>query len=208
MVQKNQVKARGRPKSYDRSTAIRAMRDLFWEKGYAATTLDDLSHVTQMNRPSLYNAFGDKAQIFKVILDDYVSEIRPLYEAAFKSGGSLFETLTAVYETAYEIYLVHDKGLGCFLIGAALTDSMRDPEIAHLILDRIHAIDRGFVWLMKSAQEKGQLPSGVDPGAMAMLASSIHNAISVRVRAGENLQDLRAYVNSMVKLLVSQPRLS
>ncbi len=204
MVQKEAEKTRGRPKAYDRDTALKAMREVFWAKGYAATSLDDLSAATQMNRPSLYNAFGEKAQVFKAVLDDYIDEIKPLYEKAFKTPGTLKEALTAVYDTALDIYRVHTRGLGCFMIGAALTDSVRDDEVAAMVLARLYEMDKGFGWLMKCAQARGELRPGAEPRALAMLASSVHNTISVRMRAGEKLEALQAYIASMIDLICLQ----
>lgn len=198
MVQNSSGKPRGRPRAYDSAAALKAMRHLFWEKGYAATSLDDLSLATGMNRPSLYNAFGDKAQAFKAVMDDYVGEIRPLYEQAFRTDGTLKQALTAVYDTAMEIYHDHTRGLGCFMLGAALTDTVRDEEIAALVRERLHEMDRGFDWLMKRAAERGELRPGADVKATALLAASVHNSISVRMRAGEDRSALRAYVASMI----------
>jgi AcrR family transcriptional regulator len=174
------------------------MRHLFWEKGYAATSLDDLCAATGMNRPSLYNAFGDKGQLFKAVMDDYVSEIRPLYERAFRTDGTLKQALTAVYDTAMEIYHDHTRGLGCFMLGAALTDTVRDEEIAALVRERLLEMDRGFDWLMKKAAERGELRTGADAKAMARLAASVHTSISVRMRAGEDQAIMRTYVDGMV----------
>lgn len=177
------------------------MREVFWQKGYAATSLDDLTAITGMNRPSLYNAFGEKAQVFKAVLDEYVDETRPRYERAFTTPG-LRSALTAVYETAFDIYKELDpKGLGCFMIGAALTDSVRDPEVADMILTRLHEMDRGFGWLLKRAEADGELRQGVDRKALTMLASSTHSTLSVRMRAGEPHDQLRKFVGQMIDII-------
>ena len=59
---------RGRPRAYDPDAALKAARDVFWVKGYAATSLDDIAEATGMNRPSLYAAFGDKEAIYLAAL--------------------------------------------------------------------------------------------------------------------------------------------
>jgi AcrR family transcriptional regulator len=178
------------------------MRDVFWTRGYAATSLDDLCAAAKVNRPSLYNAFGDKAEVFKAVLDTYVAEVRPRYEAAFRAEGTLRTVLRGVYDAALEIYDTADvRGLGCFMIGAALTDSVRDPEVGDAILAQIHQMDRGFLWLMKKAAAEGALRPGSDPPAMAMLASSVHSMISVRMRAGEGREPLNAYIDTMIGVI-------
>lgn len=204
MVQKDVVavtKTRGRPRAFNPVKALHAMREVFWHKGYAATSLDDLCAAAGMNRPSLYNAFKEKAEVFKAVLDDYVAEVKPLYEKAFLAPVRYKEALLLVYETAFNIYLVHTKGLGCFMIGAALTDSTRDADVAAMILEQLRKMDRGFLKLAQAAERRGELRAGVTPEQAAILCASIHNAISVRMRAGETVDDLRCYVKQAINII-------
>ncbi len=203
MVQKEQTKPRGRPRQFDRTTALYAMREAFWNKGYAATSLDDLCAAAGLNRPSLYNAFGDKAQVFLAVLESYVAEVRPRYEAAFRAPGPLRQVIKGIFRTAAEIYRVMDRdgGRGCLMIGAALTDATRDPQVGAAILTQLQDMEKGFCWLLSKAKAEGQLPAHADPKTLAKLASSVHTALSVRMRAGEPPENLRGYVEAMIDII-------
>ena len=203
MVQKEQVKPRGRPRAFDRVTALNAMRDVFWNKGYAATSLDDLCAAAGLNRPSLYNAFGDKAQVFLSVLDAYVAEVRPQYEAAFRADGPIRDVLMGVFRAAAKIYRTIDDrdGRGCLMIGSALTDATRDPQVGDAILEQLHDMEKGFHWVLKRAQARGELPASADPQKLARLLSSVHTALSVRMRAGESSEAMREHVETMIDLV-------
>ncbi len=204
MVQKTEsgVKARGRPKAYDRSTALKSMRDLFWDQGYAATSLDALAAATTMNRPSLYNAFGDKAGAFKAVLDDYIDDVRRRYRPAFVAPVPLREALHRIYETAIEIYSTETgPGRGCFMVGAALTDSLRDPDVAARLRDAFHEMDRAFLRRLQIAQDRGDLSPNANLEALAMVASATHSALSVRMRSGESLDDVRRFFNHAIGVI-------
>lgn len=179
------------------------MREVFWNKGYAATSLDDLCAAAALNRPSLYNAFGDKAQVFLAVLESYVAEVRPRYEAAFRAQGSLRQVIKGIFRTAAEIYRVMDRdgGRGCLMIGAALTDATRDAKVGAAILTQLQDMEKGFCWLLSKARAEGELPPHADPKALAKLASSVHTALSVRMRAGEPPESLRAYVEAMIDII-------
>ena len=178
------------------------MRDLFWEQGFAATSLDELSGATAMNRPSLYNAFGDKEGAFRAVLDDYVDQVRVLYVEAFTADVPLREGLRRVYETAIRIYNREDGiGRGCFMVGAALTDSLRDRAIAARILEALHEMDKAFRWRIKVAQERGELSQNADTQALGMIASATHQALSVRMRAGESEANLRRLVEQTIGVI-------
>jgi TetR/AcrR family transcriptional regulator, copper-responsive repressor len=196
-------KLRGRPKAYDRDAALKAMRQVFWAKGFSATSLDDMSAATGMNRPSLYAAFGDKTEAFRAVLKDYIDDARPLYMEAFRATAPLRESLMKVYETSIAIY--HNpqaQGMGCFMIGAALTDVKRDAQVGEMILGALKDMEVGFIRRFEKARDAGELPADADIKALARIASSGHNTISVRMRAGESIDDIRQYLTQMVDVIV------
>ena len=62
-----------RPRTFDESDVVAAARDEFWSRGYAATSVDDLTAATGLGKGSLYGAFGDKHSLYLRALDDYIS---------------------------------------------------------------------------------------------------------------------------------------
>src|SRR5260370_31197386 len=69
-------KRRGRPRAYQPEVALGKALDLFRKDGFAATSLDDLSAATGMNRPSLYGAFGDKRELYIKSYERYRADTR------------------------------------------------------------------------------------------------------------------------------------
>ncbi len=69
-------KRRGRPRAYQPEIALGKALDLFRKDGFAATSLDDLSAATGMNRPSLYGAFGDKRELYIKSYQRYRADAR------------------------------------------------------------------------------------------------------------------------------------
>src|SRR3954470_12000138 len=70
------AKRRGRPRAYEPEVALARALDVFWKDGFAATSLDDLSAATGMNRPSLYGAFGDKRELYIKSYESYRDRAR------------------------------------------------------------------------------------------------------------------------------------
>lgn len=60
-----------RPRSFDTDEVLNAAMEVFWRTGYTATSLDDITAVTGVNKPSLYAAFGDKSSLFQHVLKRY-----------------------------------------------------------------------------------------------------------------------------------------
>ncbi|NUO43602.1 MAG: helix-turn-helix transcriptional regulator, partial [Streptomyces sp.] len=69
--QVKQAKPRGRPRSFDRATALEKAILAFWEHGYEATSVSDLTRVMGIGAPSLYAAFGDKRALFEEVVLEY-----------------------------------------------------------------------------------------------------------------------------------------
>src|SRR3981189_3871404 len=78
-------KRRGRPRAYEPEVALARALDVFWKDGFAATSLDDLSAATGMNRPSLYGAFGDKRELYIKSYARYRADARAVITNIFSA---------------------------------------------------------------------------------------------------------------------------
>src|SRR6187549_1936690 len=87
---------RGRPPSYDRDVALRAILDVFWDRGFSAASLDDIGAAAAMNRPSLYGAFGDKRDMYLAALRMFSMESGREMQMALEAR-TLREALEAFY---------------------------------------------------------------------------------------------------------------
>jgi len=150
MVQKSEAKPagakpagakRGRPRAYDPQTALARAREAFWDSGFAATSLDELSAATGMNRPSLYGAFGDKRALYGQALDGYQSASRAAMRRALDPSRSLAEGLNAVCAEALSLYYSAAPARGCFMIGTALTEAVRDAELRSALSDGLQGFE-------------------------------------------------------------------
>src|SRR5215469_18980287 len=133
-----QPKRRGRPRSYEPGVALGKALDLFRTQGFAATSLDDLTEATGMNRPSLYGAFGDKRALYRKAFDLYRARTREALAEPLGGADPLPVALRKVYDTAISIYLSGDSGQrGCFIIGTAVAQAVTDRETRAALADTL-----------------------------------------------------------------------
>ena len=118
--------------------ALARALDVFWKEGFAATSLDDLSAATGMNRPSLYGAFGDKREL-------YIKSYERYRDArASRDGRNVSRTTcrcgrccSASMRIALDMYLSGEDGpRGCFTVMTATSEAVFDPEIRAMVLSR------------------------------------------------------------------------
>lgn len=207
MVQKETAPAsrpRGRPRGYDPAAALGKARDAFWRNGFSATSLDDLSAATGLNRPSLYGAFGDKKALYMATLQRSRTEMLGGLERGLAQPGSLRDVLKAVYSGASAIYRSGGEAQrGCFLIGTAVTESVADPDVRNLLDQVFGELDAGFAARM--AASPGELAPGADPLAMGRLATAILHTLAVRARTGADEASLKTIYETGVDLICPRP---
>jgi AcrR family transcriptional regulator len=206
MVQ-NSTKRRGRPPAYVPEVALARATKAFWETGYAATSLDDLALATGMNRPSLYGAFGDKHALYLKALAAYWDAGRTGLADALAPERPLREGLRRVYALALDLYFPADgQPRGCFLIGTATTEAMRDADVRTTLGEALREIDAAFEARLRLAQERGELAAGSDPRILAQLASATLHTLALRSRAGASRAELEALADGAVALICGPPR--
>jgi len=196
-------KRRGRPRAYQPDIALGKVLDLFRRDGFAATSLDDLSAATGMNRPSLYGAFGDKRELYIKSYQRYRDDARAAMIDIFRNEAPLRERLARIYTIALDIYLSGESGpRGCFTVMTAASEGVSDPEIRAMVVEGLVELDKAFATCFRLAKEKGELPDSADATALAQLASATIHTIAIRARARVPRGELEAIVNGAIDVMV------
>lgn len=145
-----------RPRNFDEERVIAGAMEVFWERGFAGTSLDALEEATGLNRSSLYNSFGDKLQLFVGVLDAYHdgpcrSMEAPLRERAGADG------LRGYLEVLRAFVVAPGSERGCMMVNTALEDVV-DPDITR----RVRAHFTGLRGQLRRAFEDGLADGTID----------------------------------------------
>jgi TetR/AcrR family transcriptional regulator, copper-responsive repressor len=200
-------KRRGRPRAYQPEIALSKALDLFRKDGFAATSLDDLSAATGMNRPSLYGAFGDKRDLYIKTYQHHRATAHAVMIDILKDEQPIQQRLERIYAAALDIYLSGEAGpRGCFTVMTVASEAISDPEIRAMVLDAFSEIDKAFTTCFRIAREKGELSSSADPVVLGQLASATIHHVAIRARAGVPRKALEAVVNGAIELMLGSAR--
>ncbi len=196
-------KRRGRPRAYQPDVALEKALALFRKGGFAATSLDDLSAATGMNRPSLYGAFGDKRELYIKSYQRYRDDARAAMADIFRQPLPIRKRLEQIYAAALDIYLSGDEGpKGCFTVLTAASDAVHDPAIRAMVVEALSELDKAFAICFRLAKENGELPDSADPVALAQLASATIHTVAIRARAHVPRKELEAIVDSALGVML------
>ena len=214
MVQKNksaspqpqiaapEPKRRGRPRAYQPDVALGKALDLFRKDGFAATSLDDLSTATGMNRPSLYGAFGDKRALYIKSYQRYRDDARAAMIGIFRDEMPIRQRLQKIYAVALDIYLSGESPRGCFTVMTAASEAVADPDVRAMVLEGFAELDKAFAACFRLAKEKGELVGSADTTVLSQLASATIHSIAIRARAGVPRKELEAIVKGAIDVMV------
>jgi TetR/AcrR family transcriptional regulator, copper-responsive repressor len=183
-VSKAVQRRRGRPRAFEPETALIQAMDVFWKDGFAATSLDDVSAATGLNRPSLYGAFGDKRALYLQAYGQYRKQMNESFAPLFAARKPLRVKLRRVLAAALDLYLSGENGpRGCFTVLSAASDTIADPELHALVGEAIDNTDRTFGRMFADARAAGELPASADPRRLARMATATLHTLSIRARA-------------------------
>jgi AcrR family transcriptional regulator len=194
------ARPRGRPRTFDESQVLEAARDTFWKNGYAATSLDELSAATGLNRPSLYAAFGDKHSLYLRTLADNrewsVDGIRQHLAGDSPLRDALFNFLMDAADST----LAGESGArGCFVVCTAVTEALRDGDTRAIAAGYVEDVDR--VFQERFERSVAELNTGVDPASASKVAAAMLQTLAIRARTGSNREQLSDIARAAVTVI-------
>lgn len=196
-----------RPREFDEAEVVKASRDLFWDQGYAATSIDDLSTATGLGRGSFYKAFGDKHSMFLRSLESYCAEAFDGIRAELRNPDvSAYDRLVAhVRGSAAGVASDTDRR-GCLLAKSAAELSSTDPVVAKLVKRTLDGWLRELTATISSAQADGDIPPGTDAKSMASLLLAVLRGMEALRKGGASPTTIKLAAEQAVALLaVSAP---
>lgn len=186
----NTSTTRGRPRSFDRDTALdRAIR-LFWARGYEATSVRDLSEELGIGTPSLYHAFGDKRALFTEAVGVYDRQYGEFIEVAITEEPTAADAIGRILTEAPGRYTRTGLPPGCLVVSG--DDGSTDPTVRES-LRRLRA--RKSLLLQERITTDiaaGRLPASVDADALAGFVMTILSGLAQHARDGESPSRLAA----------------
>lgn len=192
-------KPRGRPRSFDENKVLGEILNLFWIKGFNATSLDDIAEATGLTRPSLYAAFGNKEAMYLRVLEIFRARMEQDLAPALILETDRKSALAAFYKAALDNYFVAGgPPLGCMVYTTAVTESVTHPEIRSSLSAFLAQLDAGLVRFFSG--RKGSIGKG-RAEALAKLASSVLISLGIRARSGASRAELDELAESSAALI-------
>jgi AcrR family transcriptional regulator len=182
--------ARGRPRCFDVEQALDRSMDLFWQKGFQNTSLDEIAEAVGVKKPSLYAAFGDKEMLFRKVVQRYSGKFSEPIQALDRYDD-IRDAVSAFIDLGIAAGCGSGNPRGCLLASAFADSALLPPSLAAEITDLVGQADRAVAQRLKKAVRTRQLPTDFDVRGAAKFLICLMHGIALRVRAGESRGDLQ-----------------
>ncbi len=183
---------RGRPRAFDRETALRRAMQVFWAKTYDGTSMTDLTEAMGIASPSLYAAFGGKEALFCEAVRLYAAENGADIWNGLKEAPTIVEAVERFLMASAGVYASPGRPPGCLIVLGAQHETSQDNPAHRELADRRRRNHQTVLERFRRAIEEGELAPDFDAeGAAAFLIASQHG-LSVLARDGANAAILKA----------------
>ncbi|MCM2680252.1 TetR/AcrR family transcriptional regulator [Echinimonas agarilytica] len=150
-----------RTKSFDPEEKLADAMNLFWRKGFNATSLEDLERELKLKRFSIYNAFGDKLQLYRDALQLYISTVfEPAIKGLSETGG--LDSIQGFFEGCLDFYATQPQRLGCFICNSSIELGFSDDKVSRLTADAHEQLQKAFFNALMIEKQRGGLSDAVD----------------------------------------------
>ena len=193
---------RGRPKAFDRDAVLEKALELFWEKGYAATGIGELTAHMGIGRQSLYDTFGDKQALYLEALALYKEKRLAQAREIFEAPGSPMGNLRAFFVVWREEALCGTGG--CMMVNTSTELGPVDDAAARIVeraMGRLETLTRD---LLERARDAGELTPRASPRALARLIMTLANGMAAQSRLGLGEEEIDDVLGAIGALITSQ----
>jgi len=193
-----------RPREFDADTALDRAMEVFWSKGYGATSLDDLCEVTGLSRSSLYATFGSKRNLLLRSVDRYVAQRTPSIAAVLSQPLPICDAFAALARQFIDQIISGPGRRGCFLGNSAAELPRSDRAALARVRQGLQSTEATFRDALARAKARGELSSGADVDALARFLTAGFQGLRLVGKVNPNRAVLEDIATTMLRCLVPQ----
>lgn len=189
-TRKSTTRGKGRPRTFDRDVALARALSVFWQRGYEPASITELCAAMEINPPSLYAAFGNKAKLFMEAARHYKDVYWHAAWTRLAAHPDIRDGMAGFFREAASILTSQDVPCGCLIILAATNVSAEGQAVNDALKElRQEGLD-SFLARIERAIGDDQLPADTDATVLAAAFNTMLEGMSLRARDGASRSEL------------------
>ena len=191
----------GRRKAFDPDTALERAMEVFWLKGFQATSVSDLLEAMAINRFSMYQTFGGKEALFLAALELYRRRWSAMIGEHLTRPGRARAVLADLLRQMGQQVVGDRLGRGCLIANSAAESRWLNPGAAALVRCSVASLEDAFARMLERAAAEGDLDASKDPRAHARFLIAAMNGIRDVAKLDRDPKRIHALVESLLATL-------
>lgn len=190
----------GPNKQFDQAEALVKALQVFWDKGYEATSMQDLVNAMGINRASMYQTYGNKSALFNASLDHYIEQTVQHFNTLKDQPGSPLDNLKQLFINLITQSL-EGRLHGCLINNTAIELGPHDPQVAAKVRDVWQRFEAVFSQQITRAMEQQEIRSAFSSDSLGQLLNVQLQGLIVKTKANTPKQDLYDNVELLFQLI-------
>ena len=190
----------GRPKQFDEEVVLKKAGELFWTKGYEATSTEDLLEVMGIGKGSFYLHFKKgKRELYEKTLQYFAADSLTKLKDQLKNSDDKIEVVKSRFFVRLEDKSFREKG--CYVGNTLVEMASLDSDMQKKAAQHLKKLETLFYEVIKEAQEEGHLKTKEDPAYIAKHLINLWNGMNVTRRMGGDEVVLKTVIEKNLEIL-------
>lgn len=173
--------------------------ETFWRKGYAGTSLSDLTATMEIERTSLYAAFGSKEGLFREAVARYVASDGAEIWGAVEKAATAYDAIEGYLMATARLFSRKHKPTGCLIVLSGLYEDDASATVREEIAAQRKANQSGLVQRLKVGVADGEISAVADLAAIARFYITVQQGMSIQARDGANQKALESIARTALE---------
>jgi TetR/AcrR family transcriptional repressor of nem operon len=184
-----------RKKEFDEDELLEKAVNLFWKKGYHATSAQDLVDGLGINRSSLYNTYTDKRTLFTKSLKMYQQQRTGVMISTLQQSHNIAETIKQIFNNIIDEDMADTMKKGCFMVNTAVELSGQDQEINDIVTANNQSVEDALTAAIEKGRQSGLVLNPEPSRAIAQFIFATISALRITSRSGAGRQVMQNIAN-------------
>ena len=164
---------------------------LFWRKGYAATSVEDLTETLHLSRSSLYDTFGDKRTLFLEALKFYSERVISGTEQTLNESASPIAGIQKVFDGLIVGADSETGALGCFMVNSVAELVPYDPDVTKIATAYSDSLQQLFTTVLAQARSQNMLTKKQTPKQLAAYVFNMIQGMRILIKSGATREQVK-----------------
>jgi len=190
-----------RTREFDPATALTKAVDVFAQKGYSETSMEDLVRATGVSRYGIYGTFGNKRELFEQALERYADRMgRQSFMRLLEPDASIGH-IRKIFDERIEEMCQSDRAKGCLFVHTAMELAAHDTELQGVLQKFMKRMSKAFSIGLETARENGEVSADLDVRKAGLFLTNTIFGLAVLARTGFPRDALDGIVESALRSL-------